>query len=165
MHTFLLQSVCVYRASSFIFTKSHFYITNSVFIMQTALSFFFPPHFTDFFHVYIRVPELIRLTRVMVYPIGEDSLCRGLPICLRGRHASKTIYANGGGDAGHCGGADAWRSAATCSHGAHGQKQTERHMVSFSLYFFFPATLWRSFTLTGHLVTLGNVRGAGPVVR
>lgn len=61
----------------------------------------------------------------MVYPVGEDSLCGGLPVCLGGRHASKTIYTNGGRDAGHCGGADAWRSAATCSHGADGQRQRE----------------------------------------
>lgn len=81
----------------------------------------------------IRAPEFIRLTRVMVYSVGEDSLCGRLPICLRGRHASKTIYTNGGGDAGHCGGADAWRSAATCSHGA----KTERNSENPNVFFFF----------------------------
>lgn len=78
------------------------------------------------------VCEFIRLTRVMVYPVGEDSLCRRLPICLGGRHASKTIYTNGGGDAGHCGGADAWRSTATCSHRTDGQRQ--RQTVSIPLF-------------------------------
>lgn len=107
----------------------------------------------------IRAPEFIRLTRVMVYSVGEDSLCGRLPICLRGRHASKTIYTNGGGDAGHCGGADAWRSAATCSHGA----KTERNSENPNVFFFFSETLWRSFTLTGHQVSLGNVTGAGPM--
>ncbi len=83
--------------------------------------------------VCIRAPEFIRLTGVMVYPVGEDSLCGRLPICLGGRHASKTIYTNGGGDAGHCGGTDAWRSTATCSHRADGQ--TQRETVSIPLYF------------------------------
>lgn len=107
-------------------------------------------------------PEPIRLTRVMVYPVGEDGLCRRLPVCLRGRHTSKTIYTNGGGDAGHRGGADAWRSAATCGHRADMQRQRETLSCGF---FFFPSpkTLWRSFASTGHLVSLGNVRGAGPV--
>lgn len=77
--------------------------------------------------------ESIRLTRVMVYPVGEDSLCRRLPICLGRRHASKTIYTNGGGDAGNCGGADTWRSAATCSHRTYGQRQRERVMIGLFL--------------------------------
>ena len=63
---------------------------------------------------------VIGLTGVMVYPVGEDGLCWGLPICLWGRHASKTIYTNGGGDTGHRGSADARRSAAPCSHGTDG---------------------------------------------
>lgn len=106
--------------------------------------------------VCIRGPEFIRLTRVMVYPVGEDSLCRGLSICLRGRHASKTIYTNGGRDAGHCGGADAWRSAATCSHRAGkqgGRKGRQRETMSIALQFLFTKVFWRSFALTGHLAT------------
>lgn len=79
--------------------------------------------------------EFLRLTGVMVYPVGEDGLCGRLPVRLGGRHAGKTIYTNGGGDAGHCGGADAWRSAATCVHGTDGQRQ--RHTVRI-FFFLFP---------------------------
>lgn len=102
--------------------------------MYTALYIIFISISEGYF-VCVCVCEFIRLTRVMVYPVGEDSLCRRLPICLGGRHASKTIYTNGGGDAGHCGGADAWRSTATCSHRTDGQRQ--RQTVSIPLFSFF----------------------------
>lgn len=69
-------------------------------------------------------------TRVMMDPIGEDSFCRGLPICLGGWHASKTIHTNRGGDAGYCGGTDARRSTATCVQGAdtHTKKKRNNNM-------------------------------------
>lgn len=74
-------------------------------------------HINQLFHnPFIYTIKFIRLTRVMVYPVGKDSFCRGLPICLGRWHASKTIYTNGGGNAGHCWGADAWGSTTTCSH-------------------------------------------------
>lgn len=41
------------------------------------------------------------------------------------------------------------------------QAKTERNSQLW--VFFPPKTLWRSFASTGHLVSLGNVRGAGPV--
>lgn len=88
----------------------------------------------NFLCVCICSPDFIELTRVMMYPIGEDSLCRRLPICLGGWHASKTIYTNRGGDASYCRGADAWRSTATCIQGADTQKQ--RETVRIPLYFF-----------------------------
>lgn len=91
----------------------------------------------------------------MVYAVGEDSLCGGLSVCLRGWHAGKTIYTNGGGDAGHCRGADAWRSATTCSRRGEGG-DTEGTVSAV----FFHKTLKESLTLTGQLE---NVSGAGPV--
>lgn len=66
----------------------------------------------------------------MVDPVGEDGLCWGLPVGLWGWHAGKTIYTNGGGDAGHRGGADAWGSAATCIQGTHGQRQKQTVVIS-----------------------------------
>lgn len=107
----------------------------------------------------ICAPEFIRLTRVMVYPVGEDSLCRGLSICLRGRHASKTIYTNGGRDAGHCGGTDAWRSAATCSHRAGeqgGRKGRQRQTMSIT-----HQGIVEKFCFDWPPSNSANVRGAG----
>lgn len=77
-----------------------------------------------------------------MYSIGEDSFCRGLPICLGGWHTSKTIYINRGGDAGYCRGADSWRSTATCIQGADAERNIKHPTV------FFPKRLWRRFTLT-----------------
>lgn len=68
------------------------------------------------------------LTGVMMYSIGEHSLRGRLPIGL-GWHAGETVYANGGGDAGHCGGTDARRSTATCRQRSDGRGR-ERETVS-----------------------------------
>lgn len=96
------------------------------------MHYIFPVSLRVISWVCIRAPEPIRLTRVMVYPVGEDSLCRRLPVCLRGWHASKTIYTNGGGDAGHRGGADAWRSTATCGNtGQTGKDREKQSAVGF----------------------------------
>lgn len=85
------------------------------------------------------VSEMIIFTRIMVYPVGKNCFCGGLSICLRGRHASKTIYTNWRWDAGHCGGADAWWSTATCSHGADRQRQRE------TMQFFHPEDIMEKF--------------------
>lgn len=69
-----------------------------------------------------------------MYPIGKDSFCRGLSVCLRGRHASEAIDTNRGGDAGHCGGADAWRSTATCIVTGR-QTEIERNSKHFAVSF------------------------------
>lgn len=117
---------------------------NSVFIMCAALYIIFICISQGYFVcVCILAVEFNRLTRVMVYPVGEDSLRRRLPICLGGRHTSETIYTNGGGNAGHCGGTDAWRSAATCSHSTDRQRETLSIQLCFYYFDWPPSNSWK----------------------
>lgn len=96
-----------------------------------------------------------KLTGVVVDPIGEHGLGWRLSVRLWGRHAGKTVDTDGGGDAGHCGCADAGRSAATwrTHRRREAGRQTDRRGAGW-------AFRWCS---TGRPGTSTNVRGAGPV--
>lgn len=150
MHTFPLHWMCLYRLMLWrhkVASALHSFVS------------FFPPPRDDFFVFVYTSSQIIQPTGVMVYPIGEYSFCRRLPVCLGGWHASKTIYTDGRGDAGHRGGADAWGSAATCSYKV-GQTKTEE-TVSIPLSFS-RGRKKKSFPPTAQLI---NVRGASPMGR